>query len=110
MDSGTVAFMGDADTVLGFRALGVETFVPESPEMAREIFAGLVRREVAVVMITSELQEHLREEVEEVLHRPLPAVIVLPGIKGADRHGRDTIRELVIRAVGVDLMSESDGA
>lgn len=106
MPEGRIAFMGDADSVLGFRALGVETAVPEGVDSAREIFRRLVRQETSVIMITEDLLDILQEQIAETMNSAVPAVVVLPGITGTRKRGEDTIRELIIRAVGVDLMAE----
>ncbi|MBD3369349.1 V-type ATP synthase subunit F [Candidatus Fermentibacteria bacterium] len=107
MAEGTIAFIGDADSVLGFRALGVRTVVPESPARASKEFAELVRREVSVIMVTEDMAENLAEQIETTAHMTVPAVVVLPGVTGRRERGRETIRRLITRAVGVDLMGES---
>ncbi len=106
MSHGGIAFIGDADTVLGFRALGVETIVPDDADDARKQFERLVKQKTSVIMITEKIMDFLQEQMEEVVHMAIPAVVVLPGITGTLKRGEDTIRELIIRAVGVDLMSE----
>lgn len=106
MTEGKVAFLGDADSVLGFRALGVETIVPDGEEDAREEFQRLVEEETSIIMVTEDMMEVLQEQIEETVHMAVPSVVVLPGIRGTRRKGEQTIRELIIKAVGVDLMSE----
>ncbi len=106
MAEGRIAFMGDADSVLGFKALGVETVVPRNADEAREQFARLVKEKTAIIMITEDMIDHLQDQIDETVHMAIPSVVVLPGIKGTQKRGEDTIRELIIRAVGVDLMSE----
>lgn len=106
MPDGRIAFLGDTDSVLGFRALGVETVVPGSPEDARDEFRRLVKQETSVIMITEDLLDILQEQIDETMNRAVPAVVVLPGIVGTRQRGEDTIRELIIRAVGIDLMAE----
>lgn len=106
MTEGKVAFLGDADSVLGFRALGVETVVPEGEDDAREEFQRLVAEETSIIMVTEDMMEVLQEQIEETVHMPVPSVVVLPGIRGTRKKGEQTIRELIIKAVGVDLMSE----
>jgi len=44
--------------------------------------------------------------VERTAKRPIPAVVVHPGITGSAGRGGDTIRRQITRAVGVDLMAE----
>jgi V/A-type H+/Na+-transporting ATPase subunit F len=106
MAQGKVAFIGDADSVLGFRALGVETVVPDDGDDARSQFERLVKEKTSVIMITEDLMEELQEHIDGTVHMAIPSVVVLPGIKGTQKKGEHTIRELIIRAVGVDLMSE----
>ncbi|MCK5133431.1 MAG: V-type ATP synthase subunit F [Candidatus Sabulitectum sp.] len=107
-EKGRTAFIGDADSVLGFRALGVETYTPESGSEAVKIFKSLVKEKVSVIMITEDMLDHLQSEVDEVVSMPIPAVVVLPGVSGSKHRGEDTIRNLIIRAVGVDLMAEDE--
>lgn len=107
-EKGRTAFIGDADSVLGFRALGVETYTPESGAEAVEIFRKLVKEKAAVVMITEDMLDHLQIEVDQVVSLPVPAIVVLPGVSGSKHKGEDTIRNLIIRAVGVDLMAEDE--
>lgn len=106
MAEGRIAFIGDADSVLGFRALGVETVVPRNADEARKQFARLVKEKTSIIMITENMMDDLQEQIDETVHMAIPSVVVLPGIKGTQKRGEDTIRELIIRAVGVDLMSE----
>ena len=106
MAEGRIAFIGDADSVLGFRALGVETVVPDSKDEAREQFARLVKEKTSIIMITEDMMDNLQEQIDETVHMAIPSVVVLPGITGTRKRGEDTIRELILKAVGVDLMSE----
>lgn len=108
MTEGRTAFIGDADTVLGFRALGVETHTPGDRDSTRQTFRRLVREKVSVLLITEDVLEQLEDMVTETLDLPVPAVVVLPGVAGSRRRGEDAIRKLIIKAVGVDLMSEDE--
>ena len=108
MTEGRTAFIGDADSVLGFRALGVETYTPGDRDQARKTFQRLVKEQVSVLMITEDVLDQLEDMVTETLGLPVPAVVVLPGVSGSRRRGEDAIRKLIIKAVGVDLMSEDE--
>ncbi len=106
MAKGKIAFIGDIDTVLGFKALGVEVIVPKDDADAREQFKRLAKEETSVIMVTEDIADPIKEEIEDTMHRAIPTVVVLPGIQGSSRRGEETIRELIIKAVGVDLMAE----
>lgn len=101
-----ISFIGDPDSSLGFRALGVSVENPATAEEAVRAFRGAVAGGASVIIITEAMLDHLREEVERTAQRPIPAVVVLPGITGSGGRGGDTIRRQITRAVGVDLMAE----
>ncbi len=102
----SIAFIGDADSVLGFRALGVHAEVPASPEQAVQAFRSLVSRGASVIAVTEDFLDVLRDEIELAAGRPVPAVIILPGVRGSKGRGGETIRRQITRAVGVDLMAD----
>lgn len=108
MTTGRTAFLGDADSVLGFRALGVETYSPVDRESIRRTFSSLVREKVSVIMVTEDILEKVEDMVADTLGLPVPSVVVLPGVSGSRHRGEDAIRTLIIKAVGVDLMSEDE--
>lgn len=105
MTGKAIAFIGDADSVLGFRALGVDSIVPESAEDAVASFRALVKEKVSVIMIVEDLLDILEDEITALADEPLPAVVILPGISGGEERGAKIIRKLVTRAVGIDLMA-----
>lgn len=101
-----ITFIGDADSVLGFGALGVQTIVPSTAEDAVIEFRRLVQSgRVRVIMVTEAYIDVLEEEIAAIACKPLPAVVILPGTGGSRGRGADVIRHLVARAVGVDLMA-----
>lgn len=108
MKKGKIAFIGDIDTVLGFKALGVEAIVPRDDADAHKHFKRLVKEEASVIMVTEEMATPIKDEIEGTMYMAVPTVVVLPGIKGASRSGEQTIRELIIKAVGVDLMADKN--
>jgi V/A-type H+-transporting ATPase subunit F len=103
-----IVFIGDPDSSLGFRALGVSVANPASAEEAGKAFRNAVSGGASVIMITEAMLDHLREEVEKTAQKAIPAVIVLPGISGSTGRGGDTVRQQITRAVGVDLMADDN--
>lgn len=108
MERPEIAFIGDADSVQGFRALGVEALVPESAEEAVRLFRERVRNGTAVILVVEDLLDALGEEIAATAEAPLPAVVVVPGISGGQGRAGEVIRRMVIRAVGVDLGSDEE--
>src|SRR5699024_8853325 len=54
-----IAVLGDRDSVLGFRALGLDTFFVEDTEEARHTLHRLARENYAIIYMTEALAEPL---------------------------------------------------
>ncbi|MBN1894913.1 V-type ATP synthase subunit F [bacterium] len=96
--------IGDEDTVLGFRLVGVEGEVAETPE---EILFALKKAfqtdDVGIIIITERLAERVRADVEKYLYKTtFPLIIEIPDAQGP-LEGRGTVRDMIRAAVGVHL-------
>jgi len=103
-----VAVIGDRDSILCFRAVGVDVFPAADPAGAAAIFDRLVREEYAVIFITEPLAVELNKQIQEVAYRPLPSVVLIPNSKGTLGLGSTHIREVVKKAVGADIFAEGE--
>lgn len=99
-----IAVIGDWESVMGFRALGLDAYPVTSVEEARETVHRLAKSNCAVIYLT----ETLGKEMEDVLARYkdelTPAIILIPGREGAFGLGRDHIQKAIERAVGADIL------
>ena len=59
-----IAVVGDAQSVQGFAALGLETCPAETPEYARPILHRLAKEDTAIIYITEQLAAGLAPELE----------------------------------------------
>lgn len=97
-----IAVMGDRDSVYGFAALGLDTyFVTEQQEAVRLI--RKLEEQCAVIYITEQLAEVIKDELERLNELPLPAVILIPGVYGNTGRGMSAVNESVIKAVGSNI-------
>jgi V/A-type H+-transporting ATPase subunit F len=101
-----IAVMGAPDTVLGFKALGLETVAVSDDAEAKYYFRKLVNSDekYAIIYIEEKLSLALSAEIEAVRERVMPAVILIPGRDGNLGLGQSALRASVIRAVGADIL------
>lgn len=99
-----IAALGDRDSVLGFKALGLDVFPAESPEKAKEILHRLAKEDYAVVYLTEQLAVHMQAELERYKDDLTPAVILIPGKEGSLGIGMANVKRAVERAVGADIL------
>ena len=99
-----IAVVGDWESVMGFRALGLDAYPVTSVEEARETVRRLAKSECAVIYLT----ETLAKEMEDVLSRYKdelrPAIILIPGREGSFGIGKHNIQRAIERAVGADIL------
>ncbi len=108
MNSSNIAIIGDKDSILCFRAVGVSVFPTDDMEEARSIFRKLIQGDYAVIYITEQLAAALDDEIQKVAYQPLPSVVLIPNSKGSLGFGSRRIREVVKKAVGADILADSE--
>jgi V/A-type H+-transporting ATPase subunit F len=99
-----IAVMGDRDSVLGFRALGLEVFPTEDPAEARRTLHRLAHNDYAVIYITEQLSAQISSEIERYKDDVTPAIILIPGKTGSLGLGSAALQSAVERAVGADIL------
>ena len=103
-----IAVIGAPDTVVGFKALGLDAFPAREPEEARRTLRELTRAdgpdEYAIIYIEEGLAVSLTAEIDKFKDRPSPAVILIPGREGSLGLGRSALTSAVERAVGANIL------
>jgi len=96
--------IGDEDTVLGFRLVGVEGEVVETAEEIRfALKKAFQTDDVGIIIITERMAELVRADVEKYLYKTtFPLIMEIPDAKGP-LEGRGTVRDMIRAAVGVHL-------
>ena len=101
-----LACMGDAASISGYAALGLETFAFEPAEVkkAGETLHRLAQNGYGVIYITEALAQELSHELEHYSTAPLPAIIPIPGVTGNTGVGIRNVKHFVEQAVGSDII------
>ncbi len=100
-----IAVMGGRETVMGFKALGLEVFPVEGDAQAKDTFRQLSSSEdYAIIYLEESLAGVLSAEIDKFKDSPSPAVILIPGREGPLGLGRDALRSAVERAVGSNIL------
>ena len=100
-----IAVVGDWESVMGFRALGLEAYPVASVEEAREIVRDLAKDgSCAVIYLTEQLAKDMGDVLARYKDELRPAIILIPGRGGSLGIGRDNIQQAIQRAVGADIL------
>ena len=98
-----IAVLGDRDSVLGFKALGLDIFPVEKTDEARQTLHALAKEDYAIIYITEQLAAVLQADVNRYKTSVTPAVILIPGKSGSLGLGAQALQKAIERAVGADI-------
>ena len=98
-----IAVLGDRDSVLGFKALGLDTFFVEEADEARHTLHRIAKEDYAIIYITEQLAAVLQADINRYKTSVTPAVILIPGKSGSLGLGAQALQSAIERAVGADI-------
>lgn len=99
-----IAVIGDRDSVLGFRALGLETYFAADADEAAPVLRRLAEEDTAVIYLQEQLAPGLSVEIDRYKENVTPAIILIPGKQGSLGMGMAALKSAVERAVGADIL------
>jgi len=99
-----VGVVGDKDSVLAFKALGIDVFPVVEPEEARKTIDKLAKDNYAVIFVTEQVAKEIEETIQRYNRETLPAVILIPSNQGTLNIGMQRISDNVEKAVGVNIL------
>ncbi|MDD2533203.1 MAG: V-type ATP synthase subunit F [Eubacteriales bacterium] len=103
-----VGVIGDRDSIIGFRALGMSVLEATTGAEAEKLLTRLVEEQYAVIFITEELAEQNEALLRDLRSYKLPAIIPIPSVLGSTGLGLRQVRESVKKAVGMDIFAQDE--
>ncbi|ARC87034.1 ATP synthase (F/14-kDa) subunit [Clostridium argentinense CDC 2741] len=99
-----IGVVGDKDSVLAFKAIGIDVFPVVEAEEARKAIDKMAYNDYAVIFVTEQLAQHLDETIERYNKKLLPSIILIPSNQGTLNIGKKRISDNVEKAVGVNIL------
>lgn len=99
-----IGVIGDKDSILPFKALGIDVFPVVGDEETRKTLDTLAMKKYGVVFITEQSAVLIPESIERYNKEIVPAVILIPSNQGSLSIGLDRINENVEKAVGSNIL------
>ena len=107
MPTHKIAAVGEEDIVLGFKALGIETFPVTDGETTVKLLEELINsQEYEIIFVSESMAEKVEGVMAEYGALPLPSVVYIPGSQGGQGFAMARIRRIIERAVGADILSK----
>jgi len=99
-----IGVVGDKDSVLAFKALGIDVFPVVEADEARRIVDNCAKNDYAVIFITEQVAQKIEETITRYNEEVLPAIILIPSNQGTLNIGLKRISDSVEKAVGVNIL------
>lgn len=103
-----IAVIGGRETVMGFKALGLETYPASDAAEASRTLRHLTRdsQDYVIIYIEENLALELSAEIDKFKDSPAPAIILIPGREGSIGLGQSALKAAVERAVGTNILGD----
>lgn len=99
-----IAVIGDRDSVMLFKALGIDVHYAEDAALVEKTIHALAHAGYAVIYITEPAAAAASEAVARYKREPFPAIILIPNSKGTTGLGMRGIKADVEKAIGADIL------
>jgi V/A-type H+-transporting ATPase subunit F len=106
VDSSNIAVLGDRDSVLCFRALGIPAFPAANSEEAGPILKRLCAENYAVIFLTEPIAREILGLIDDLSGKPLPSIVLIPDSRGSLGLAMKKLKRTVVRALGMDIFAE----
>ncbi|MDO5695902.1 MAG: V-type ATP synthase subunit F [Eubacteriales bacterium] len=102
-----VAAIGDKDSILAFRAVGIEVFTAYDHQAARSLVDRLAKEKYGLIFITEPIAHLIPETIRRYKSALLPAIILIPSNRGTLGIGMADINANVEKAVGSNIFANN---
>lgn len=99
-----IGIIGDKNSVLGFKAVGLSVFICETPDEARKALSQAACDDYAIIYIVESIAQKIGDTIEKFSEVRIPAVIPIPGMDGITGIGMANVKKSVEKAIGADII------
>ncbi|EEY35054.1 V-type ATP synthase subunit F [Pseudoleptotrichia goodfellowii] len=98
-----IGVVGDKDSILAFRVLGVDVYPAVGKEEARKIIDKLASDKYGIIFVTEQIAQLVEETIERYNRDLIPAIILIPNNQGSLGTGIQKINDYVEKAIGSNI-------
>ncbi len=105
-DKNKIGAIGDAESVLVFKAFGVSVFEATADNAAecRHVVDMWAKQGYSVIFITEEAAAPIESTIDRYTRAMYPAIIPIPSVSGSSGLALERIRKNVEKAVGMNIL------
>ncbi len=101
-----IAFIGDKESISGFKAFGVDIYAVDDYQNAKKVFHEVIKQQHKLIFITEDLADYLEEEINSYFTQAYPIISIFPGLKESKSSGEERILRIIEQTIGSNIMKE----
>lgn len=101
--TGKLAIVGDGDSIMVFKAAGVDPYPAENEKRAKDVLRKIAPS-YAVIFLTEELARALGDFLKRFDEEPYPVILSIPSGSGSTGYAKEMLKDAMERALGVDIL------
>ena len=103
-----VAVIGDADFVMPFLALGLDTYtVGETAESAIEQAESILKGQYALIAVAENIAPNVEQVFAAKQDEPTPSIVVVPFTTASTGFATKTLGSVLKMATGINILQNS---
>lgn len=99
-----IAIIGDRNSVLAFKCLGVEVFTPDGKDEIRNTIDTLADEGYGIILITEQMADLVQDTIARYDSVVTPAITLVPSNKGSLGVGLERIDKNIEKAIGSSIV------
>ncbi len=103
-----IGAVGDKDSVLAFKSIGLDVFPVVDAREARAVIDSLAEKQYGLIFVTEHIAKDIEETIQRYKKKMIPAIILIPSNQGTLGIGMKDINKNVEKAVGSNIFANSD--
>ena len=105
---GKVAVLGNADFVMPFSALGVDTYLAgQTPEQMAESAEKIISGRYALVVVAENIAPAVEEAFSAQKDSPIPCIVVVPFTTESEGFATQALAHALRLATGVNILQNN---
>ena len=101
---GKTAIIGDGESILVFKAVGVEPFAVKSATDAENVLTEIAKS-YKIIFITDDIAAKIDEKIKKYTAQSYPIIVSVPSKSGSNGYGEQKLVEAMEKALGINLFS-----
>lgn len=98
-----IAVVGDKESIFGFSAIGMDIYPAYEEDEIKSLIPRLIEENYAIIYITENVSIKAKKYLEKLQKNKIPAIITIPSNTGNLNYGENRIKEMVQKAVGIEI-------